>query len=314
VRPPVYGPPIGRPPYGPPPGRPPSGGRGGAIGVLIAVIVMVIAGVLVRVGLHSATSSSAGSEAGSYTSYPTSTSTVGVAATVENPILVEPGSALDKAKCSYAAWSTQLDQARKFFESAATCLAAAWKPVLAKSNLPFSPPVLKVVSTTDGLSTPCTGGSSNFAAFYCNADTTIYIPLDHVQTDLIKNHWEIYLSVFAHEYGHHVQQEAGILDKAHDEEYDAGVDTAAGQEVSRRIELQAQCFDGMYLAAADGGGSLTASQITSAREDAYERGDDQSDMRDHGTDEHSGDWWSTGYGKNNTARCNTYAASSDQVS
>ncbi|MBY8855955.1 neutral zinc metallopeptidase [Nocardia sp. CA2R105] len=314
VRPAPYGPPMGRMPYGPPPGRPPGGGRGGAIGALIAVVVVVVAGALVRLGLYTAIDHTTTSVAGPYTTYPTSTTTPGVAETGNNPVLADPGTALSQANCPYASWSTQVDQARKFFESAAACLATAWKPVLAKANLPFNPPVLSVTASTTGLSTPCTGSTSNFAAFYCNVNQTIYIPLDHIQTDVIGNRWERYLSVFAHEYGHHVQQEAGILSKAHEDEYDAGVETSKGMEVSRRIELQAQCFDGMYLAASAGGGSLTSSQITMARKDAYSRGDDDSDMRDHGTNQHSGDWFSLGYDRNNTARCNTYTASSSQVS
>jgi|GEM_PF-4283599 len=38
------------------------------------------------------------------------------------------------------------------------------------------------------------------------------------------------------------------------------------------------------------------------------------DMRDHGTPEHSGDWWTTGYTKSNTSACDTYTASADKVS
>ncbi|MQY17845.1 neutral zinc metallopeptidase [Nocardia macrotermitis] len=313
VRPGPYGPPMGRTPYGPPPGRPSGGGRGGAIGVIVVVIVIVVVGALVRIGLRAAVDHTT-STAGPYTTYPTSTKTPGIAATGANPILADPGTALSKANCPYADWSTQVDQARKFFESAATCLAAAWKPVLAKANLPFDPPVLKVTASTTGLTTPCTGGTSNFAAFYCNANKTIYIPIDHIQTDIIGNSWERYLSVFAHEYGHHIQEESGILSKAHEDEYDAGLETTKGLEISRRIELQAQCFDGMFLAASAGGGSLTSAQISKARKDAYLRGDDESDMRDHGSNQHSGDWFSLGYDRNNTARCNTYTASSSQVS
>ena len=208
VRPAAYGPPMGRMPYGPPPGRHPRGSGGGAIGALVVVVVIVVAGALVRLGLHATIDNTSTSPAGPYTTYPTSTKTLGVAATGDNPILAGPGTAVSEANCPYASWSTQVDQARKFFESAATCLAAAWKPVLAKANLPFTPPVLNVSASTTGLTTPCTGSTSNFAAFYCNANQTIYIPLDHIQTDVIGNHWERYLSVFAHEYGHHVQEQA----------------------------------------------------------------------------------------------------------
>lgn len=311
VRPQPYGPPLGGQ-YGPPPGR---RGRGGTIGSILAAIVVIVAGVLVRAGIHGAVHAADSASAPSYT-YPSPTTgpSSGVDATGTNPLLAAPGSALPPARCDYAPWSTQVDQARKFFESAATCLAAAWTPVLAKMNVKFTPPVVSVPATTDGLTTPCTGDSSNFAAFYCPANTTIYMPLSTLQTDMIQNHWEEYLSVFAHEFGHHIQNLSGIMKAAHEQEFEAGEETAKGLEFSRRIELQAQCFDGLYITSAAKGGSLTASQLGNNREDNYSRGDAKGDMRTHGTSQHTGDWYMTGIDKNNTSQCNTFTAPSAKVS
>ncbi|MBU3060370.1 neutral zinc metallopeptidase [Nocardia sp. NEAU-G5] len=312
---------MGRQPYGPPPGRPGGGGRGGAIGAILAVVVVIVAAALVRIGIHSAVDTASSSEAGptpsftytSGTSGPTGPSS-GVDATGTNPVLAAPGWALTPAHCDYDPWSTQVDQARKFFESAATCLANAWKPVLAKVNVPFTPPALSVPATTDGLTTPCTGNSSNFAAFYCPSNSTIYLPLSQLQTDVFGDHWEVYLSVFAHEFGHHIQNLTGIMKAANEQEYDAGDTTSQGLETSRRVELQAQCFDGLYITSASKAGSLTANQLSNDREDNYGRGDAKGDMRTHGTSQHTGDWFMTGVQQNNTSQCNTFTASSDKVS
>ncbi|MCM6772634.1 neutral zinc metallopeptidase [Nocardia sp. CDC159] len=308
------------PPYGPP-GRPPQrrrGGGGRVAGVLVLVILVVVAA-LVRVGVRTGVNAvnHAGGRVG-YTYAPTAGKLPGgtapITETGSNPLLADPGSPLSPARCHYAPWSTQVDAARKFFESAATCLEQAWKPVLSAAKLPFTAPSVNVTASTAGITTPCTGSSSNFAAFYCGANQTIYMPISQLQTDLFGNHWEIYLSVFAHEYGHHVQAQSGILSAANKQRREVGPKSTQGLEVSRRIELQANCFDGMFLSASAGGGSLSAAQSGNAREDAYGRGDAPGDMRDHGTAQHMGEWFSTGFDQNRTARCNTFIAPSGQVS
>lgn len=239
--------------------------------------------------------------------------TSGSAETAANPLLTDPEATLIPARCAYSPWGTQVDAARKFFESAATCLEAAWKPVLAEANLPFQSPTLNVSASTSGITTPCTGTTTNFAAFYCPANKTIYMPISQLQTDLFKDNWVVYLSVFAHEYGHHVQAMSGILRKANSERVDAGARSTRGLELSRRVELQAQCFDGMYLGSSASGGSLTNSQITVAKRDARGRGDAPSDSRDHGTPENSGAWFELGVDKNRTAQCNTFTAAANSV-
>nr|WP_040744785.1 neutral zinc metallopeptidase [Nocardia transvalensis] len=309
-------------PYGPP-GRPPQRKRGGGgwIGILIVLILIVTSGLVrtaIRTGVHAAAHSG---DQPSYTYSPTTKNSsgndsgaTGIAATDSNPLLSDPGSPLSPARCSYSPWSTQVDAARKFFESAATCLEQAWRPALSSAKLSFTPPKLNVTATTAGISTPCTGTSNSFAAFYCGANQTIYMPISQLQTDMFKDHWEIYLSVFAHEYGHHVQAQSGILMEANKQRRQAGTSSAKGLELSRRVELQANCFDGMFLSATAGGGSLNSTQTGNTREDAYGRGDAPGDMRDHGSAQHMGDWWVTGFEKNKTAECNTFEAPASQVS
>ncbi|MEV6431010.1 neutral zinc metallopeptidase [Nocardia sp. NPDC051463] len=303
-------------PYGPP-GHPPGPPRkrGGGLTALLLVIVFLVAGSLVRyaisTGRHSADSSG---PAPSFTFTPDPGGAAGRAETGTNPLLTDPSSTLVPARCNYSPWGTQVDAARKFFESAAGCLEAAWKPVLAKSNLPFQPPALNVSATTSGITTPCTGTTSNFAAFYCPANKTIYMPISQLQTELFKDNWVVYLSVFAHEYGHHIQAMSGILRKANSERVDAGARSEKGLELSRRVELQANCFDGMYMASSSGGGSLTGSQISLAKRDAHGRGDQRGDMRDHGTADNGGAWFEIGVDKNRAAQCNTFTAAASTVS
>ncbi|MFF0541665.1 neutral zinc metallopeptidase [Nocardia thailandica] len=315
-----YGQPQGyRPPpmpYGPP-GRqpPPRRKRGGGFTAFLLVVLFLVVGGLVRYGVRHGFDLEAGTGglAPSFTFTPTS----GAAAPAEtgtNPLLTDSNGALVPASCDYAPWGTAEAKARAFFESAARCLESAWKPLLEKNQLPYQSPALSVTATTDGITTPCTGSTSNFAAFYCAANKTIYMPISQLQTDIFKDNWVVYLSVFAHEFGHHVQAQSGILKKANSDRVDAGVRSAKGLELSRRVELQANCFDGMYIGVSNKAGSLSAGQVTVAKRDAYGRGDGPGDMRDHGSSQHGGEWFELGLDRNRTAQCNTFTASASDVS
>ncbi|MEV0547919.1 neutral zinc metallopeptidase [Nocardia salmonicida] len=301
-------------PYGPP-GRPtpPPRKRGGGFTSVILVVIFLLVGGLVKYAVNTGVDLGIGAIGPKPTTTYTPQPGTAPAATGDNPLLTDSDGTLVPASCNYAPWGTQVDRARAFFESAAECLESAWKPLLAENNLPFESPTLSVTATTDGITTPCTGSTSNFAAFYCPANKTIYMPISQLQTEQFRDNWVVYLSVFAHEYGHHVQAQSGILRKANSERVDAGARSAKGLELSRRVELQANCFDGMFIASSKGGGSLTSSQVTVATKDSHGRGDGPGDMRDHGTAEHGGQWFETGLDRNLTAQCNTFTVSASEV-
>ncbi|MEU8894980.1 neutral zinc metallopeptidase [Nocardia sp. NPDC048505] len=307
-QPPAHRPPIPPPlPYGPSGGapRPPrkQRGGGGLFALLLVVVVLVTGGLVLN-----AVRSGDGKEPA------VASDAAGTGSPGANPLLTDQDATLLPAKCAYTAWSTEVETARTFFETAADCLQDAWKPLLAKQNLSFEPPTLNVSASTEGITTPCTGTTSSFAAFYCPANKTIYMPISQLQTDIFRNNWVVYLSVFAHEYGHHVQAASGILRRANAERVDAGVRSARGLELSRRVELQAQCFNGMYLGSANKGGALSSGQMTVAQRDANGRGDGPTDARDHGSAENSGNWFEIGVDENRTAQCNTFTAAAAAVS
>jgi hypothetical protein len=78
------------------------------------------------------------------------------------------------------------------------------------------------------------------------------------------------------------------------------------------LELQAQCFSGMFLAATANRGSVDANIVQEARTSEY-RGDGRGEPRDHGTPQHNTGWWDQGFTKNNTRQCNTWLAPADTV-
>ncbi len=216
--------------------------------------------------------------------------------------------------CTLARWRTDPQSAAAFFASAMPCLAAAWQPVLQRAGLPFSPPALEAPAG-NSVGGPCNGSEGrSFAAFYCPKNHTIYMPFGALQTDQYGAHPGVYLAVFAHEYGHHVQALAGVEDAYWQRRYDAGADSDAGLELSRRLELQAQCFSGMFLAATFGRGSVDRNLMQEAS-GTQDRGDHIAGApRDHGSDAHTIGWWQQGADKNRTYQCNTWLANPNDVS
>ncbi len=215
--------------------------------------------------------------------------------------------------CTLSRWDTSPAGAAAFFQSAIPCLDAAWQPVLANQGLPFFTPK---IAFPEGTSWDSACGSSNSgvaAAFYCSYDNTIYMPFAGLQTEQYGAHPGVYLALLAHEYGHHVQTLAGVMETYWDARYDAGADTEAGLELSRRSELQAQCFSGMFLAAVYGRGSVDDNILNEART-SQDRGDHNPSLpRDHGSDDHAIGWWEQGAQLNRTYQCNTWMSPPEDV-
>ncbi len=229
----------------------------------------------------------------------------------DNPLFDVGG--LPATNCKLTRWTTDQAGAERFFRSALPCLDSAWEPVLKAAGLPFASPTLAFPGGTVWNS-PCgseDAANGRVAAFYCATNTTIYMPFNAIQTDLYGAHPGVYLALFAHEYGHHVQAMSGMEDAYLKVTYTARSDDER-QELSRRLELQAQCFSGMFLAATSGRGDVDGN-ITREAETSQDRGDHNGPPRDHGTDNHTIGWWNSGFQRNSLSQCDTWSASSADV-
>ncbi|RBM11193.1 metalloprotease [Prauserella sp. PE36] len=236
-----------------------------------------------------------------------------ILALADHPILQDPDAGLQNLACHLPAWESNPAAAEAFFTAAAGCLDAAWGPFLEYYNLPFVSPTLHFPSG-GGFDTPCGTIEVGIAtaAYYC--ENNLYVPFAGLQTEQYGNNPGVYLALFAHEYGHHVQEVAGIMDAAWEEIYAAGQNSPAGLEMSRRKELQAQCFSGMFMGAhVDRGGTITRDMYDKAWYDQETRGDDTSGTQDHGSNQNYAAWWRAGAYDNRIVDCNTFAASSADV-
>ncbi|HEY3470510.1 MAG TPA: neutral zinc metallopeptidase [Amycolatopsis sp.] len=238
--------------------------------------------------------------------------------TGDNPLFGRADYGLQNIPCSLTRWATDQNSVQRFFQSGIACLDAMWSRMLGAVDLPFESPNLSVPRSISESSTPCGSGgtTTGVTPFYCPTNNTIYMPMDRIEIETWGNHPGPYLSILAHEYGHHVQNLSGITEAYGDQRYDAGADSAAGLELSRRMELEAQCFSGMFLGSASVSGGSVDKNIYNEAWNAQDRGDDyaRNGKRDHGSARHNISWWQHGATKNRNQQCNTWLAASSDVS
>lgn len=230
-----------------------------------------------------------------------------------HPLVQSSDVGLPNRACQLPPWDNTAKAARAFFRKATNCLNEAWAPLLRSNNLPFTPPRL-YFPTGESFDSDCGRIEVGLAtaAYYCEGE--LFLPFNGLQIDQYEDSPGVYLALIAHEYGHHVQELAGIMDAAWRKIYQSGEDSPVGQEMSRRKELQAQCFSGMFLGShVDRGGSITREMYDQAWHDQETRGDDTSGGHKHGTNENYAMWWRVGALDNRISDCNTFKASTDSV-
>jgi predicted metalloprotease len=294
-----------------------------AVAVLLAGLVVFV--VVSRTGDGSGAGTASGSTATSATSENNgnagpgagsggSVSGAKVLELGDHPILQDPDAGLQNIVCKLPVWHSDQASVEAFFTAADQCLNVAWSQFLQPYHLPFMPPALHFPDGTSfetACGTIAVGVAT--AAYYC--DNNLYVPYRGLQIDQYGNNPGVYLALIAHEYGHHVQEVAGIMDAVWQQIYQVGEETPTGLDLSRRKELQAQCFSGMFLGAVvDRGGSVTRDMYEKAWRDQDTRGDNTSGSHDHGTNAHYAAWWRKGAQYNRIAQCNTFSAPASEVS
>lgn len=198
------------------------------------------------------------------------------------------------------------DDYEKFTTTVLGSTNAMWRDAFSKSGRTYQEP--RLVLFRQATQSGCGLATSDVGPHYCPVDQTIYI--DETFYDVLRTQYqakggdvaEAY--VMAHEVGHHVQQQLGLLDAA-----------SQSNEASVATELQADCFAGVWAYSVAAQGVFGSGEINEALDAAAAVGDDRIQAKaqgritpetwTHGSSEQRVAWFNRGYESGSPAQCDT---------
>lgn len=191
----------------------------------------------------------------------------------------------------------------------------AWQNIFRRAGNAYPPPTL--VLYTGATETACGYGQSAMGPFYCPGDGKVYIDLAFyrdMQSHLGGGGDFALGYVLAHEVGHHVQNVLGIAQKVR--EMQRGASQAEANRLSVMMELQADCFAGVWGRSVQRQGLLEHGDLEEALNTATAIGDDRLQRRQtgrvvpdsftHGTSQQRYAWFKRGFDSGDPGQCNTY--------
>ncbi len=188
-----------------------------------------------------------------------------------------------------------------------------WANIFAQNSMTYTPP--KLTLFRQGTQSACGGANSVVGPHYCPEDETIY--LDETFFEELQRRFkaqggdvaEAY--VIAHEVGHHVQKQLGIMEQVQQE--------ASGEDANDlfiKQELQADCFAGLWAFSIRDVGVFESGEITEALDAAAAVGDDRIQQSvegrihpeswTHGSSEQRVHWFTRGFELGSVTACDTF--------
>ena len=194
-----------------------------------------------------------------------------------------------------------------------------WGGVFQQLGTRYQPP--KLVLYRGQIDSACGLGSAAMGPFYCPGDRDVYLDLAFFQElsqrfgapgDFARAY------VIAHEVGHHVQNQLGLMDDI--QRKTARASERVRNEVSVRQELQADCLAGVWGSSAAKRGLIDTRDVEQGIAAAMAVGDDRLQQQargyvvpeqfTHGSSEQRAKWFKVGLSTGDIRQCNTFASAS----
>jgi uncharacterized protein len=190
-----------------------------------------------------------------------------------------------------------------------------WKQQFQAAGKPYQR--AKLVLFRNQVSSGCGLASSDTGPFYCPLDQKVYIDLGFF--DELNRRFKApgdfaQAYVLAHEIGHHIQQQLGIEQQVREQSQSNPGDA---NELSVRLELQADCLAGVWARSTYDRGVLESGDLQEGLTAAAAVGDDRIQSQaqgridpesfTHGTSEQRAHWLQTGFDSGNLESCDTFS-------
>jgi predicted metalloprotease len=211
--------------------------------------------------------------------------------------------------------SSPSDEPGQFAEDVMVDVQDTWTGVYSGSGETYERS--KIVLFTSSTNSACGFASAATGPFYCPADRLVYIDLSffeelHTRFGAPGDFAQAY--VIAHEVGHHVQTLTGVSGRVREESQRKPDDA---NELSVRLELQADCYAGVWGNSAAARGILDPGDLEEALNAAAAIGDDRlqresgsrvdQDTWTHGSSEQRQRWFKRGFDSGDPNRCDTFS-------
>ncbi|MXP64469.1 hypothetical protein E0493_14050 [Roseomonas sp. M0104] len=210
------------------------------------------------------------------------------------------------------------DPERRFVAQVLGETEQVWKAQFQRLDQTYQDPSL--VLFTGATQSGCGTAQSQVGPFYCPNDQRIYIDLGfmaQLQQKLGARGDFAAAYIIAHEVGHHVQNQLGILNLTRQLQQQAN-DRADANAIQVRVELQADCFAGLWAKQADEArhileqgdveeGLNAAAAVGDDRLQRRAQGQVQPETFTHGSSAQRVQWFRTGLQRGELAACDTFA-------
>lgn len=219
-----------------------------------------------------------------------------------------------------SAATTANDEGKQFVSFVFDDVQHTWSQIFAANSQPYRK--AKLVLFSDRTATACGTSSSAVGPFYCPSDERAYIDLTFYQ-ELARRFGApgdfAQAYVIAHEMGHHVQNLLGIEKRMSQN----GRPSEGANGSSVRLELQADCFAGIWAHSTDQRALLEKGDVEEGLAAAAAVGDDrlqrqatgtvQPETWTHGSAAQRAQWFKRGFASGSVKDCDTFESAGDTV-